>query len=107
MYLQRVLRPIWDVKVCYKSSNGDFRPTFGQNIVLVQSKLRDLLAFITRHKQSLFGQVFEPKDKFVRNQLLLSMVTPVYEMSGAHKQNLEIMEKNSLKNLDLFITRCI
>lgn len=47
------------------------------------------------------------EDTFVRNINVLNIIQPVYKLSNSDKDKLEIMEKNSLQNLQFFITRCI
>jgi hypothetical protein len=61
----------------------------------------------------LYGEVYEEayqrqgEETFVRNQALLNIVTPVFALKNHEKAKLELLEKNSIKNLKLFITRCI
>lgn len=112
-YLQRVLRPLWNVSLAYKTSNEKdqyYKPTFG-SLSVPKQKLSDLLNFIEVNESSLYGEVYEDAyrqdETFVRNQALLNIVSPVFLLKNNDKAKLELLEKNSLKNLKLFITRCI
>ncbi len=51
MYLLRLLRPIWDIKVCYRlHQDSVYKPTFGSNIVIIQNRLKELLNFIIKNE---------------------------------------------------------
>ena len=47
------------------------------------------------------------KEGFFKMSDLLQIAKPVYMLPQTEKNKLEIMEKNSLKNLNQFIIRCI
>ena len=53
--------------------------------------------------------MYQPKtnEKFFLNSELYKTATPVYTLKSNQKQRLELMEKNSLDNVQLLVTRCI
>lgn len=112
-YLHRVLRPIWDVKLAYKlpnSADNLYKPTF-ISLEAPKRKLLELLDFIDNNDNILTGEIYQPNikagEKYVNNAAILNVIQPVHSMRNYDKSRLEIMEKNSLKNLRFFITRSI
>jgi hypothetical protein len=99
------LRPLWNIRLAYKLPNSDakyYKSTF-ESITIPKKKLSDLLEFINHNEHLLYGQVYNPNykssEKFFKNSSLMSLVNPVYMLKNIEKQKLEVMERNSLKNL--------
>lgn len=111
IYLQRILRPLWNIKLAYRlPQDKTFKPTF-ESMVVPKNLLVDLLDYLRAYESLFVGQSFQPNlkvdEKFVRNQAILHIIQPVYKLPNKEREKLELMEKNSMKNLKFFLIRCI
>jgi len=61
-YLQRVLRPLWNLRLGYtvpQSSDQFFKSTF-DSLNIPRKKLVELQDYIAEHEPYLYGEVYQP-----------------------------------------------
>lgn len=118
-HLQRILRPIWDMNLTFRTSHSNFKKQFSNydSFKPALGKLRGLLRVLDAHSNDLTRltsiadqtQLLRKERHLggITNPGIVGQVDFCTQLDGATQDKLELVQRNSVKNLMFFVRRCI
>ena len=109
MYLYRVLQPIWDLNITSQPRlNRPNDQICNVDLLLpIGQKLRGIYEFLSRSQRDLQGRVCQNPDRISESSPLYERVTQLCRLKQTEQDFIEVAEKQSCRELRLFIRRCL